>query len=118
MLRRTENRTRDSIYCQTMRTVRDISRDDRAILATCSLRTPAERQTGRLKENYSIDNYHISSDCYVCIPVHLHVGNHGNQIWYATNRTRIRVESRALKMFVLFDLPLYYVCNIIRTLAS
>ena len=52
MLGRIEARTSDRIYCQTIRTVRDISRDDRAIIATCSLRTP----TDRLKENYSIDN--------------------------------------------------------------
>ena len=54
MLGRTEMRTRDRMYCQTIRTVRDISRDDRARIATCSLRTP----TDRLKENYSI---HVSS---------------------------------------------------------
>ena len=51
MLGRIETRTRDMIYCQTIRTVRDISRDDRARIATCSLRTP----TDILKENYSID---------------------------------------------------------------
>ena len=51
MLGRTETRTRDRIYSQTMRTVRDISRDDRARITTCSLRT----LTDRLKENYSID---------------------------------------------------------------
>ena len=51
MLGRIETRTRDRIYCQTIRTVRDISRDDRARIATCSLRT----LTDRLKENYSID---------------------------------------------------------------
>ena len=56
MLGRTETRTRERIYCQTMRTVRDISRDDRARIATCSLRTLTERQTDRLKANYSIDN--------------------------------------------------------------
>ena len=39
---RTETRTRDRMYCQTIRTVRDISRDDRARIATCSLRTPTE----------------------------------------------------------------------------
>ena len=55
MLGRTETRTRDRIYCQTMRTVREISRDDRARIATCSLRTPTDRQTDRLKVNYSID---------------------------------------------------------------
>ena len=54
MLGRIETRTRDRIYCQTMRTVSDISRDDRARIATCSLRTPTDRQTD-LKENYSID---------------------------------------------------------------
>ena len=47
MLGRTETRTRDRM----IRTVRDISRDDRAIIATCSLRTPTDRH----KENYSID---------------------------------------------------------------
>ena len=51
MLGRIESRTRDRIYCQTIRTVRDISRDDRARIATCSLRT----STDILKENYSID---------------------------------------------------------------
>ena len=51
-LGRIETRTRDRIlYCQTIRTVRDISRDDRAIIATCSLRT----LTDKFKENYSID---------------------------------------------------------------
>ena len=52
MLCRIEMRTRDRIYSQTIRTVRDISRDDRARIATCSLRT----LTDRLK-NYSIDIY-------------------------------------------------------------
>ena len=52
MLGRIETRTRDRIYCQTIRTVRYISRDDRARIATCSLRT----LTDRLKENYSIDD--------------------------------------------------------------
>ena len=52
MLGRTETRTRDGIYCQTMRTVRDISRDDRARIATCRLRTLIDR----LKENYSKDD--------------------------------------------------------------
>ena len=42
MLGRIETRTRDRIYCQTIRTVRSISRDDRARIATCSLRTPTE----------------------------------------------------------------------------
>ena len=42
MLGRTETRTRDMMYCQTKRTVRDISRFDRAIIAICSLRTPTE----------------------------------------------------------------------------
>ena len=45
MLGRTESRTRDRIYCQTMRTVRDISRDDLARIVTCSLRTLTDRQT-------------------------------------------------------------------------
>ena len=53
LLGRTESRTRDRIYCQTMRTVRVISRDDRARIATCSLR------------NYSIDYVH-NNHCYYC----------------------------------------------------
>ena len=39
MLCRIETRTRDRIYCQTIRTVTYISRDDQARIATCSLRT-------------------------------------------------------------------------------
>ena len=57
MLGRTETRTRDRMYCQMIRTVRDISRDDRAKIPTCSLRTPADR----LKENYSIDVHYLYS---------------------------------------------------------
>ena len=48
ILGRTETRTRDRMYCQTIRSVRNISRDDRPRIATCSLRTPTDRQ-------YSID---------------------------------------------------------------
>ena len=51
MLGRTETRTRDRMYLGRIRSVRDISRDDRARIATCSLRT----STDRLMENYSID---------------------------------------------------------------
>ena len=43
LLGRTETRTRDRMYCQTIRIVRDISRDDRARIPTCSLRP--DRQT-------------------------------------------------------------------------
>ena len=60
MLGRTETRTRDRMYCQMIRTVRDISRDDRARIATCSLRTPTDRQ------NYSIDNVHLPIVCDIC----------------------------------------------------
>ena len=59
MLGRIETRTRDRIYCQTMRTVRDISQDDRARIATCSLRT----LTDILKENYSIDYAAVACPC-------------------------------------------------------
>ena len=48
MLGRTETQTRDRINCQTMRTVRDISRDD---LQFAPL---TDRQTD-LRKNYSID---------------------------------------------------------------
>ena len=50
-LGRTETRTRDRMYFQTIPTVRDIYRYDRARMATCSLRSP----TDILKDNYSID---------------------------------------------------------------
>ena len=52
MLGRIETRTRDRTYCQTIQTVRDISLDDRARIATCSLRT----LTDILKEKYGIDD--------------------------------------------------------------
>ena len=42
ILGRTEARTRDRMYCHSMRTVRDSSRDDRARIATCSLLTPTD----------------------------------------------------------------------------
>ena len=57
LLGRTETRTRDRMYCQTIRIVRDSSRDDRARIATCRLRT----LTDRLKENFSIDFSNIST---------------------------------------------------------
>ena len=50
ILGRTEARTRDRVYCQTIRSVRDIYRDDRARIATCILRTLTDRH----KKNYSI----------------------------------------------------------------
>ena len=50
MLGRTETRTRDRMYCQAIRTVTDISRDDRARIATCRF-----ANTDILKKNYSID---------------------------------------------------------------
>ena len=42
---RTETRTHDRMYCQTIRIVIDISRDDRARIATCSLQTLTDRHT-------------------------------------------------------------------------
>ena len=60
ILGRIETRTRDRIYCQTIRRVRYISRDDRARIAICSLRTP----TDRLKEKYSIDMEYLEQ--YIC----------------------------------------------------
>ena len=44
LLGRTETRTCDRMYCQTIGTVSDISQDDRARIATCSLQTPTDRQ--------------------------------------------------------------------------
>ena len=58
-------RTRDRKCFQSMRTVWDISRDDRARIGTCSLLTP----TGRFKENYTIDC--ITIHCIVtCMSTH------------------------------------------------
>ena len=61
MLGRTETQTRDRMYCQTIRTVRDISRDDRPN-KNCDLQFAT---TDRLKEIYSIDNviHHNVIDC-------------------------------------------------------
>ena len=59
ILGRTETRTRERKYLGRIRSVWDISRGDRAIIATCSLRT----STDRLKEKYSIDCWSWS-DCY------------------------------------------------------
>ena len=56
MLGRNETRTRDRMYCQTMRTVRDISRDE---TIEQELR-PAV--CDRLKENCSIDDTFNKSD--------------------------------------------------------
>ena len=74
MLGRTETRIRDRIYCQTIRTVRDISRDDRARITTCRLRTLTN--TDRLKADYSIDN---ASKMYYMVLKHysLHITVHG-----------------------------------------
>ena len=56
MLGRLETRTRERIYSQTMRTVRDISRDDRPRIATYDLQFA---NTDRFRENYSIDCHTI-----------------------------------------------------------
>ena len=60
ILGRTETRTRDRMYLGRIRSVRDISRDDRARIATCSLRTP----TDRFKANYSEDIFAINKDFF------------------------------------------------------
>ena len=62
ILGRTETRTRDRMYNQSIRTVWDISRDDRAKIATCSLRT----STYRHKENYSIDMVTLTKGAVIC----------------------------------------------------
>ena len=59
LLGRTETRFRDRMYLGRIRSIRDISRDDRARIATCSLRTP----TDRLKANYSIDTKSTTNNC-------------------------------------------------------
>ena len=66
MLSQTETRTRERMHCQSIRTVWDISRDDRGRIATCNLLTSTDRQTDRFNENYSVDNWSpqpISSWC-------------------------------------------------------
>ena len=57
ILGRTETRTRDRMYCQTIRSIRDIYRDDRARIATCTLRTLTDRN----RENYSIRVHRVLS---------------------------------------------------------
>ena len=54
--RRTETRTRERMYCQTIRTVTYISRDDRAIIATCSLRTSTDRHIRRIIVIFTVVN--------------------------------------------------------------
>ena len=56
------------MYCQTIPSVRDIYRDDRARIATCTLRTPTDRN----KENYSIDG-RANVSAAVCISILLNV---------------------------------------------
>ena len=60
---RKESRTRDRMYCLMIRSVRDIYRDDRARIATCTLRTLTDRN----RENYSIDYYFYN----YCVSAHL-----------------------------------------------
>ena len=55
ILGRTETRTRETKCFQSIPTVWDISRYDRAIIATCSLLTATDRHTYRFKDNYSLD---------------------------------------------------------------
>ena len=54
VLGRTEMRTRERKECQSIRTVWDIFQDDRARVATCSLR----KATARIKDNYAINTRH------------------------------------------------------------
>ena len=42
LLGRSETRTHERMYCQSIRTVRDISRDNQARIATCSLLTATD----------------------------------------------------------------------------
>ena len=55
ILGRTETRTRDRMYLGRIRSVRDISRGDRARIANCSLRTPIDLRVGAgRKQVYAI----------------------------------------------------------------
>ena len=51
LLSRADTQTHERKHLQSIRAVRDISRDNRARIATCSLQTA----TDRFKEKYSID---------------------------------------------------------------
>ena len=87
MLGRIETRTRVRIYCQTIRTVRDISRDDRARIATCSLQTPTDLRriicidehkggirTDPLCNSTSIGTYSVPPFCLTtCILIDLYI---------------------------------------------
>ena len=77
MLGRTETQNRDRMYCHTIRTVRYISRDDRARIATCNLRT----QTDIRKENYSIDETFVAYIIAMCV-YHLFVRNNVGTLEY------------------------------------
>ena len=73
MLGRIETRTRDRKHFQSIRTVSDTSRDDRASIATCSLLTPTEM----FKENYRVDNVYLRAyKSYFNRVLVMHV-NHG-----------------------------------------
>ena len=54
MLGRIETRTRDRIYCQMIRTVRDISLDDRAIIVR-TRRVPVGREIINVYEVFLFD---------------------------------------------------------------
>ena len=56
MLGRSETRTRERKYLGRIRSVWDISRGDRARIATCSLQT----STDKFKANYSIDISYVT----------------------------------------------------------
>ena len=59
----TEMQKRERKEWQSIWTVSDISRDDRARIATCSLRTA----TDRFKEDYSIDVEYMHAPALTCI---------------------------------------------------
>ena len=84
LLGRTETRTRDRMHLGRIRSVRDISRDDRARIATCSLRTP----TDRLMENYSIDKTAIRP-----------VLKYGSENWALRNAEQNLLERTEMRMF-------------------
>ena len=86
-------RTRDRMYLGRIRSVRNISRDDRARIATCSLRTT----TDRLKANYSIDIAMVTwFECLMlvrgsqCVPMSL---SHSMPLFH---NSMIRPESRRI----------------------
>ena len=111
MLGRSETRTRERKYLGRIRSVWDISRGDRARIATCSLQT----STDRFKANYSIDSIIVVSLMYTYKLLALNsilfysIVERGSSLVECQTRNRVSPGSnppllpfRKLGIFVLF----------------